>query len=133
VIEGDQATWSNKLTQPRALKSCAWCVDVQLISGVVLHRTKIEMTPAKAKPWFRPALVPERCLSAACTGDGERLPGQSATQMERAAVCSKFHSIWTAISTSPTRRSAAPPEPTSPGTNSEFGFDYLRDNMADPS
>ena len=65
-------------------------------------------------------------------GDRQRLPGAARRGMDEPDLRRARRDASACCRTcSPTRRSSAPTPATSIyGTNSEFGFDYLRDNMA---
>jgi preprotein translocase subunit SecA len=135
-IEGDKAIWKN--SWDAAGTPITWDMvhyDVQLIGGAALHKGKIaEMSTGEGKtlvatlPMYLNALTGSRC--APC--DGERLPRQARQRMDGALVripraARGLHRQ--ARTQQPARRQAYLADITF-GTNNEFGFDYLRDNMA---
>ncbi|MHB9147193.1 MAG: preprotein translocase subunit SecA [Candidatus Amoebophilus sp.] len=135
-IEGDQAIWKNQWEVTGHLLT--WDMvhyDEQLIGGVILHKGKIaEMATGEGKtlvatlPTFLNALV----------GKGVHIVTVNEYLAKRDAAWMKpiyqFHGFTVACieETSPysaARREAYQADITY-GTNNEFGFDYLRDNMA---
>jgi len=135
-IEGDQAIWKNQWEVTGHLLT--WDMvhyDEQLIGGVILHKGKIaEMATGEGKtlvatlPTFLNALV----------GKGVHIVTVNEYLAKRDAAWMKpiyqFHGLTVACieETSPysaARREAYQADITY-GTNNEFGFDYLRDNMA---
>ena len=135
-IEGDHAIWKN--TWMAAGNPITWDMvhyDVQLIGGVALHKGKIaEMMTGEGKtlvstlPVFLNALV----------GRGVHLVTVNDYLAKRDAEwmgpLHEFHGLRVDCidkhqPNSPERRNAYLADITY-GTNNEFGFDYLRDNMA---
>src|SRR5690606_16819840 len=136
TIEGDKAYWKNKWIA--AGNEVTWNMvhyDVQLIGGIVLHQGKI---------------------AEMMTGEGKTLVGTLPTYLNALSVegvhivtvndyLAKRDSEWNAPlfefhgltvdcidkhqPNSPQRRKAYQADIVY-GTNNEFGFDYLRDNMA---
>lgn len=136
TIEGDKAIWSNQWEVTGHL--ITWDMvhyDEQLMGGVILHQGKIaEMATGEGKtlvatlPTFLNALV----------GKGVHIVTVNDYLAKRDAAWNKpifqFHGLTvTCIEEtppySPARRAAYQADITY-GTNNEFGFDYLRDNMA---
>ena len=130
--------------------------DVQLIGGVVLHRGMIsEMTTGEGKtlvatlPLYLNALAGKGChlvtpndyLSQ--VGGGWMGPVYAAMGLATGVLCADFTAVYDPAFESPrptgdprldhwrpcSRKEAYAADITY-GTNSEFGFDYLRDNMA---
>ena len=136
TIEGDNATWANSWNA--AGKAITWDMihyDVQLIGGVVLHQGKIaEMQTGEGK-----TLVATLALYLnALTGNGVHLVTVNDYLAKRdstwKAPLFEFHGLTVDCidnhqPNSPERRKAYEADITY-GTNNEFGFDYLRDNMA---
>lgn len=135
-IEGDNATWSN--SWDAAGKAITWDMihyDVQLIGGVVLHQGKIaEMQTGEGKTLV--ATLP--LYLNALTGNGVHLVTVNDYLARRdstwKAPLFEFHGMTVDCidnhqPNSPERRKAYNADITY-GTNNEFGFDYLRDNMA---
>ncbi len=135
-IEGDQAVWKN--TWMAAGVPVTWDMvhyDVQLIGGVALHKGKIaEMSTGEGKtlvstlPVFLNAL-PGRGVHVVTVND--YLAKRDAEWM---GPLHEFHGLRVDCidkhqPNSPERRNAYMADITY-GTNNEFGFDYLRDNMA---
>jgi len=135
-IEGDHAIWKN--TWMAAGNPITWDMvhyDVQLIGGVALHKGKIaEMMTGEGKtlvstlPVFLNALV----------GRGVHLVTVNDYLAKRDAEwmgpLHEFHGLRVDCidkhqPNSPERRNAYLADITY-GTDNEFGFDYLRDNMA---
>ena len=136
---GDHVLWSNKWNA--AGKEVTWDMvhyDVQLIGGIVLHRGKIaEMQTGEGKTLV--ATLP--VYLNALTGNGVHLVTVNDYLAKRdsawMAPIFEFHglSIDCIDHHSPNseeRRKAYNADITY-GTNNEFGFDYLRDNMAHSS
>ena len=135
-IEGDNATWANSWNA--AGKAITWDMihyDVQLIGGVVLHQGKIaEMQTGEGKTLV--ATLP--LYLNALTGNGVHLVTVNDYLAKRdstwKAPLFEFHGLTVDCidnhqPNSPERRKAYEADITY-GTNNEFGFDYLRDNMA---
>lgn len=135
-ISGDTATWKNKWTA--AGTEVEWNMvhyDVQLIGGVVLHQGKIaEMATGEGKtlvatlPAYLNALA-ERGVHIVTVND--YLAKRDA---EWNAPLFEFHGLRIDCidnhqPNSEERRNAYMADITY-GTNNEFGFDYLRDNMS---
>ena len=138
-IEGENAIWSNKWNA--AGKEVTWDMvhyDVQLIGGIALHNGKIsEMHTGEGKTLV--ATLP--VYLNALTGNGVHLVTVNDYLAKRdcawMAPIFEFHglSIDCIDHYSPNseeRRKAYDLDITY-GTNNEFGFDYLRDNMAHKS
>lgn len=136
TIEGDHATWAN--SWDAAGKAITWDMihyDVQLIGGVVLHQGKIaEMQTGEGKTLV--ATLP--LYLNALTGNGVHLVTVNDYLAKRdstwKAPLFEFHGMTVDCidnhqPNSPERRKAYGADITY-GTNNEFGFDYLRDNMA---
>ncbi|MFN7045252.1 MAG: preprotein translocase subunit SecA [Flavobacterium sp.] len=136
AIEGDNATWANSWNA--AGKEITWDMihyDVQLIGGVVLHQGKIaEMQTGEGKTLV--ATLP--LYLNALTGNGVHLVTVNDYLAKRdstwKAPLFEFHGLTVDCidnhqPNSPERRKAYNADITY-GTNNEFGFDYLRDNMA---
>ena len=136
AIEGDNATWANSWNA--AGKAITWDMihyDVQLIGGVVLHQGKIaEMQTGEGKTLV--ATLP--LYLNALTGNGVHLVTVNDYLAKRdstwKAPLFEFHGMTVDCidnhqPNSPERRKAYNADITY-GTNNEFGFDYLRDNMA---
>ena len=120
-IDGDKAIWQNH--------------DVQLIGGTVLHQGKIaEMATGEGKTLV--ATLP--VFLNALTGNGVHVVTVNDYLAKRDSEWMgplyQFHGLSVACidKTEPnsTERRAAYNCDITFGTNSEFGFDYLRDNMA---
>ncbi|MDM1345807.1 preprotein translocase subunit SecA [Myroides marinus] len=136
TIVGDQAHWAN--TWSAAGKQVTWDMihyDVQLIGGIVLHQGKIaEMHTGEGK-----TLVATSPLYLnALTGNGVHLVTVNDYLAKRdsqwKAPLFEFHGMTVDCidnhqPNSAGRRAAYAADITY-GTNNEFGFDYLRDNMA---
>ena len=136
TIEGDTAIWANSWNA--AGKAITWDMihyDVQLIGGVVLHQGKIaEMQTGEGKTLV--ATLP--LYLNALTGNGVHLVTVNDYLARRdstwKAPLFEFHGMTVDCidnhqPNSPERRKAYEADITY-GTNNEFGFDYLRDNMA---
>ena len=136
TLVGNQTNWSN--TWNAAGKEITWDMihyDVQLIGGVVLHQGKIsEMQTGEGKTLV--ATLP--LYLNALTGNGVHLVTVNDYLAKRdstwKAPLFEFHGITVDCidnhqPNSDARRKAYEADITY-GTNNEFGFDYLRDNMA---
>ena len=136
TLVGDQTNWSN--TWNAAGKEITWDMihyDVQLIGGIVLHQGKIsEMQTGEGKTLV--ATLP--LYLNALTGNGVHLVTVNDYLAKRdstwKAPLFEFHGITVDCidnhsPNSVARRKAYEADITY-GTNNEFGFDYLRDNMA---
>ncbi len=135
-IEGDEAVWAN--TWNAAGKQITWDMihyDVQLIGGTVLHQGKIsEMQTGEGKTLV--ATLP--LYLNALTGEGVHLVTVNDYLAKRdstwKAPLFEFHGLTVDCidnhqPNTAGRRKAYNADITY-GTNNEFGFDYLRDNMA---
>lgn len=135
VIEGGQAVWKNKWLAAGA--EIEWNMvhyDVQLMGGVVLHKGKIaEMATGEGKTLV--ATLP--VFLNALTGMGVHLVTVNdylaRRDCEWNAPLLEFHGITVDCidyhePNTDERRNAYLADVTY-GTNNEFGFDYLRDNM----
>ncbi|RWX02549.1 preprotein translocase subunit SecA [Flavobacterium cerinum] len=136
TIEGDTSTWANTWTVGG--KEITWDMihyDVQLIGGIVLHQGKIaEMQTGEGKTLV--ATLP--LYLNALTGNGVHLVTVNDYLAKRdstwKAPLFEFHGITIDCidnhqPNSDARKKAYASDITY-GTNNEFGFDYLRDNMA---
>lgn len=136
TIEGNNANWAN--SWDAAGKAITWDMihyDVQLIGGVVLHQGKIaEMQTGEGKTLV--ATLP--IYLNALTGNGVHLVTVNDYLARRdstwKAPLFEFHGLTVDCidnhqPNTPARRKAYNADITY-GTNNEFGFDYLRDNMA---
>ncbi|TDD96954.1 preprotein translocase subunit SecA [Flavobacterium cellulosilyticum] len=136
TIEGDNAIWSNSWNA--AGKQITWDMihyDVQLIGGMVLHEGKIaEMQTGEGKTLV--ATLP--LYLNALTGNGVHLVTVNDYLAKRdstwKAPLFEFHGMTVDCidnhqPNSEGRKKAYDSDITY-GTNNEFGFDYLRDNMA---
>src|SRR5690554_5580383 len=135
TIDGDKAIWANSWNA--AGKPITWDMihyDVQLIGGAVLHQGKVaEMQTGEGK-----TLVSTLPLYLnALTGNGVHLVTVNDYLAKRdcmwKAPIFEFHGLSVDCidnhqPNSPQRRKAYQADITY-GTNNEFGFDYLRDNM----
>ena len=135
-FNGDQAIWSN--SWDAAGKSIVWDMihyDVQLIGGVAMHQGKIaEMQTGEGKTLV--ATLP--VYLNALTGKGVHLVTVNDYLAKRdsawMAPIFQFHGMSVDCidyykPNSAERKKAYNADITY-GTNNEFGFDYLRDNMA---
>ncbi|MBX7181906.1 MAG: preprotein translocase subunit SecA [Bacteroidia bacterium] len=136
VIENDKAKWAN--TWNAGGTTIKWDMvhyDVQLIGGIVLHQGKIaEMATGEGKTLV--ATLP--IYLNALPGEGLHVVTVnnylSRRDCEWNAPLFEFHGLTTDCidyhqPNSEERRQAYLADITY-GTNNEFGFDYLRDNMA---
>lgn len=136
VLDGDKAVWANQWNA--AGKDITWDMihyDVQLIGGIVLHEGKIaEMQTGEGKTLV--ATLP--LYLNALTGNGVHLVTVNDYLAKRdstwKAPLFEFHGLTVDCidnhsPNSDARRKAYEADITY-GTNNEFGFDYLRDNMA---
>ncbi len=136
VIEGDKAVWFNKWIAGGT--EITWDMvhyDVQLIGGVVLHQGKIaEMATGEGKTLV--ATLP--VFLNALAGRGVHIVTVndylSRRDSEWMGPIFEFHGLSVDCidkhqPNSEARRKAYNADITF-GTNNEFGFDYLRDNMA---
>jgi len=136
TLEGDKAIWAN--SWDAAGKQVTWDMihyDVQLIGGVAMHQGKIaEMQTGEGKTLV--ATLP--VYLNALTGNGVHLVTVNDYLAKRdsawMAPIFQFHGLTIDCidyhrPNSPERRAAYAADITY-GTNNEFGFDYLRDNMA---
>lgn len=136
VIEGDNAIWFNKWMAGG--NQITWDMvhyDVQLIGGMVLHQGKIaEMSTGEGKTLVATLAV----FLNALTGRGVHLVTVndylSKRDSEWMGPMYEFHGLSVDCidkhqPNSEARRKAYYADVTY-GTNNEFGFDYLRDNMA---
>ena len=138
-IEGKDAVWSNKWDA--AGKEVTWDMvhyDVQLIGGIALHRGKIaEMHTGEGKTLV--ATLP--VYLNALTGNGVHLVTVNDYLAKRdsawMAPIFEFHGLTIDCidhySPNSEGRKKAYESDITYGTNNEFGFDYLRDNMAHTS
>ena len=135
-IEGDNAVWAN--SWDAAGKAITWDMihyDVQLIGGIVLHQGKIaEMQTGEGKTLV--ATLP--IYLNALTGNGVHLVTVNDYLARRdstwKAPLFEFHGLTVDCidnhQPNTTERRKAYEADVTYGTNNEFGFDYLRDNMA---
>ena len=136
TLEGDKAIWANQWNA--AGKEITWDMihyDVQLIGGVVLHQGKIaEMQTGEGKTLV--ATLP--LYLNALTGNGVHLVTVNDYLAKRdstwKAPLFEFHGLTVDCidnhSPNTAQRRKAYESDITYGTNNEFGFDYLRDNMA---
>ena len=135
-INGDEAIW--KTTWNVMKHSIKWNMihyDEQLIGGIVLHQGKIaEMATGEGKTLVSTLPI----FLNALTGDGVHLVTVNDYLAKRDCMWNRpifeFHGLTVACidETDPgsnERRKAYAADITY-GTNNEFGFDYLRDNMS---
>ncbi len=135
-LNGDKAVWKN--SWDAAGKEVTWDMvhyDVQLIGGIALHQGKIaEMQTGEGKTLV--ATLP--LYLNALTGNGTHLVTVNDYLAKRdsawMAPIFEFHGLSVDCidhhkPNSDGRRAAYNADITY-GTNNEFGFDYLRDNMA---
>ncbi len=136
TLDGEQAVWANSWNA--AGKQITWDMihyDVQLIGGIVLHEGKVaEMQTGEGKTLV--ATLP--LYLNALTGNGVHLVTVNDYLAKRdstwKAPLFEFHGLTVDCidnhqPNSDGRRKAYEADITY-GTNNEFGFDYLRDNMA---
>ena len=135
-MEGDDAIWANIWNA--AGKQITWDMihyDVQLIGGMVLHGGKIsEMQTGEGKTLV--ATLP--LYLNALTGNGVHLVTVNDYLAKRdsawKAPLFEFHGLTVDCidnhSPNTAERKKAYDSDITYGTNNEFGFDYLRDNMA---
>tara|TARA_R110002074_G_scaffold25738_4_gene76009 strand:- start:416 stop:3769 length:3354 start_codon:yes stop_codon:yes gene_type:complete len=136
TLEGDNAIWSN--SWDAAGKPITWDMvhyDVQLIGGIAMHQGKIaEMQTGEGKTLV--ATLP--VYLNALTGKGVHLVTVNDYLAKRdsawMAPIFQFHGLSIDCidyhqPNSASRKKAYNADITY-GTNNEFGFDYLRDNMA---
>lgn len=136
TLEGDQAIWAN--SWDAAGKPITWDMihyDVQLIGGVAMHQGKIaEMQTGEGKTLVATLPVYLNALA----GKGVHLVTVNDYLAKRdsawMAPIFEFHGLSVDCidyhtPNSDARRKAYNADITY-GTNNEFGFDYLRDNMA---
>lgn len=140
TIDGDKAVWANAWTAAGA--AVEWVMvhyDVQLMGGAVLHRGNIaEMQTGEGKTLVATLPVYLNALS----GKGVHVVTVNDYLAKRDSEWMgplyQFHGLSVDCidkhqPNSPSRRKAYNADITF-GTNNEFGFDYLRDNMAsDPA
>jgi preprotein translocase subunit SecA len=135
-IEGDKAIWKNKWMAGG--NEITWDMvhyDVQLIGGVVLHSGKIaEMATGEGKTLVATLPVFLRSLSKRGVHVVTVNDYLSKRDSEWMGPLYMFHGstvdcIDKHQPNTPSRRAAYNCDITF-GTNNEFGFDYLRDNMA---
>ncbi|MDR3705879.1 MAG: preprotein translocase subunit SecA [Paludibacteraceae bacterium] len=135
-IDGDKAIYQNSWTAGGNLVTWDMChYDVQLIGGVVLHKGKIsEMATGEGKTLV--ATLP--VFLNALTGNGVHIVTVNDYLAKRDSEWMgplyMFHGLTVDCidrhePNSDERRKAYEADITF-GTNNEFGFDYLRDNMA---
>jgi len=135
-IEGDNAIWSNSWEV--AGKMLSWNMihyDVQMIGGTVIHQGKIaEMQTGEGKTLVSTSPI----FLNALTGNGVHVVTVNDYLAKRDcqwnAPLFEFHGLTVDCidnhqPNSQGRRDAYRADITY-GTNNEFGFDYLRDNMA---
>ena len=136
LIEGEKATWLNHWTAAGA--DVEWKMvhyDVQLMGGAVLHRGNIaEMQTGEGKTLVATLPVYLNALA----GKGVHVVTVNDYLAKRDSEWMgplyQFHGLTVDCidkhqPNSPARRAAYEADITF-GTNNEFGFDYLRDNMA---
>ncbi|MBV7531616.1 preprotein translocase subunit SecA [Chitinophaga sp. sic0106] len=135
TIEGDKATWKNSWTAGGNLVT--WNMvhyDVQLIGGITLHQGKIaEMATGEGKtlvstlPAYLNALAGQGVhivtVNTYLAQRDSEWNGPLFEFLDITVDCIDAHQP-----NSPARRQAYLADITY-GTNNEFGFDYLRDNM----
>jgi preprotein translocase subunit SecA len=135
VIEGDQAVYANEWTAAGAdIKWNMVHYDVQLIGGIVLHQGKIaEMATGEGKTLV--ATLPAYLNALASNGVHIVTVNNYLALRDSEWNAPLFNFLGITIDCidkypphSPERRAAYLNDITY-GTNNEFGFDYLRDNM----
>ena len=136
TLDGDKAVWANSWNA--AGKEITWDMihyDVQLIGGMVLHSGKIsEMQTGEGKTLV--ATLP--LYLNALTGNGVHLVTVNDYLAKRdstwKAPLFEFHGLSVECidnyQPNTAERKKAYDADITYGTNNEFGFDYLRDNMA---
>lgn len=136
TLEGDQATWAN--SWDAAGKPITWDMihyDVQLIGGIAMHQGKIaEMQTGEGKTLVATLPVYLNALA----GRGVHLVTVNDYLAKRdsawMAPIFEFHGLSVDCIDYHQPNSAARRKAYNAdiiyGTNNEFGFDYLRDNMA---
>ena len=136
TIEGDKAIWKNHwIAGGNEIKWDMVHYDVQLIGGVVLHQGKIaEMATGEGKTLVATLPVFLRSLSGRGVHVVTVNDYLSKRDSEWMGPLYMFHGstvdcIDKHQPNTPERRAAYNCDITF-GTNNEFGFDYLRDNMA---
>jgi preprotein translocase subunit SecA len=136
IIEGDKAMWQNKwIVRDKLLEWYMIPYDVQLIGGILLHQGKIvEMATGEGKTLV--ATLPT--FLNALPGKGVHIVTAnnylSRRDAEWMGPIYQFHGLTVDCIDShtahtPDRANSYKADITY-GTNNEFGFDYLRDNMA---
>jgi preprotein translocase subunit SecA len=136
TLEGDKATWSN--SWDAAGKAITWDMvhyDVQLIGGIAMHQGKIaEMQTGEGKTLV--ATLPVYLNALAGKGVHLVTVNDYLAKRDSAWMAPIFNFHGLSIDcidyhqpNSDARRKAYNADITY-GTNNEFGFDYLRDNMA---
>jgi len=106
--------------------------DVQLIGGMVLHAGKIaEMKTGEGKTLVARCRGPQRLTGRGVhVGHGQRLPGQARRRVDGPDLhVPRPHRRCIQNQMDDAARKAAYNSDITYGTNNEFGFDYLRDNM----
>ena len=136
TIEGDKAIWKNRwIAGGNEIKWDMAHYDVQLIGGIVLHQGKIaEMATGEGKTLVATLPVFLRSLSGRGVHVVTVNDYLSKRDSEWMGPLYMFHGasvdcIDKHEPNTPQRRRAYECDITY-GTNNEFGFDYLRDNMA---
>ncbi len=136
TIEGDKAIWKNRwIAGGNEIKWDMAHYDVQLIGGIVLHQGKIaEMATGEGKTLVATLPVFLRSLSGRGVHVVTVNDYLSKRDSEWMGPLYMFHGasvdcIDKHQPNTPQRRRAYECDITY-GTNNEFGFDYLRDNMA---
>lgn len=136
TINGDKAVWQNQwIAAGNVIKWDMVHYDVQVIGGIVLHEGKIaEMATGEGKTLV--ATFPAFLNALARRGVHIVTVNNYLAQRdsEWMAPLFQFHGLTVDCidkhePNSPQRRKAYEADITY-GTNNEFGFDYLRDNMA---
>ncbi len=135
-ISGDSATWQN--SWDAAGTEVVWNMvhyDVQLIGGIVLHEGKIaEMATGEGKTLVATLPIYLNALSGRGVHVVTVNDYLAKRDSEWMGPVFEFHGLTIDCidkhqPNSPSRRKAYQADVTY-GTNNEFGFDYLRDNMA---
>ncbi len=136
TIEGDKALWKNRwMAGGNEIKWDMIHYDVQIIGGIVLHQGKIaEMATGEGKTLVATLPVFLRSLSKRGVHVVTVNDYLAKRDSEWMGPLYMFHGatvdcIDKTEPNSPERRRAYACDITF-GTNNEFGFDYLRDNMA---